>query len=179
MLNVYAMEERALSLLEQAYKLEPEIGAQRAASILIFNRGRPEMQVQNGTARIAIHGNLENEASFFSGTSYQEIQGEIAQALEDPEVKDIVLDIDSPGGALAGFIQTAKILRDARAEKPIKAEIGGMSASAAFGLAAQANEIVALEPTAAIGSIGVMVRSFVFEDMAFARSEKAPLKVGN
>lgn len=176
MLNVYAMEERALSLLEKAYALEPEIGATRAASILIFNRGRPEMQVQNGTARIAVHGMLENEASFFSGTSYQEIQGEIAQALKDDDVKDIVLDIDSPGGTLSGFIQTAKILRDARAEKPIKAEISGAAMSAAYGIAAQANEIVAMDPTAVVGSIGVMVRSFVFEDMAFARSEKAPLK---
>lgn len=170
------MEESAFAILQKAYDLEPDIGAARAASIIIFNRGRPEMQVQNGTARIAIHGTLENEASFFSGTSYQEIQAEIAQALEDDDVKDIVLDIDSPGGAVAGFIQTAKVLREARAEKPIKAEIGGMAASAAFGLAAQANEIVAMDPTAVVGSIGVMVRSFVFEDMAFARSEKAPLK---
>lgn len=176
MLNIYAMEESAFAILQKAYDLEPNIGAQRAASIIIFNRGRPEMQVQNGTARIFIHGTLENEASFFSGTSYQEIQAEIAQALEDDDVKDIVLDIDSPGGAVAGFIKTAKILREARAEKPIRAEIGGMAASAAFGLAAQANEIVAMDPTAVVGSIGVMVRSFVFEDMAFARSEKAPLK---
>jgi len=176
MLNCYAMEEGAFALLQKALNLEPDIGAERAASILIFNLNRPEMQVQNGTARIFIHGTLENEASFFSGTSYQEIQGEIALALEDDDVKDIVLDIDSPGGAVAGFIKTAQILRDARAEKPIKAEITGAAMSAAYGIAAQANEIIAMDPTTAIGSIGVMARSFVFEDLAFARSEKAPLK---
>ena len=176
MLNVYAMEESAFAILQKAYDLEPNIGAERAASILIFNRGRPEMQIQNGTARIFVHGTLENEASFFSGTSYPEIQAEIAVALEDDNVKDIVLDIDSPGGAVVGFVQTAKILRDARAEKTIKAEISGAAMSAAYGIAAQANEIVAMDPTTVVGSIGVMARSFVFEDLAFARSDKAPLK---
>jgi len=170
------MEESALALLERAQRLRPEIGDSAAVGILLFNRGRPEMSVQNGTARIAVHGSLSNETDFFTGTSYPEIQAEIAQALGDDDVNDIVLDINSPGGGVTGFVETTKIIRNARKKKPIRSEITGNAFSAGYGLAAQANEIVAMDPMSEVGSIGAMKGSFVFDDLAFARSDKAPLK---
>jgi ClpP class serine protease len=61
--------------------------------------------IYDGVAIIPIHGMLTKSANFFSSffgmTSYEDIGDAVGVALEDPEVKSILLDIDSPGGEVS------------------------------------------------------------------------------
>jgi signal peptide peptidase SppA len=76
------------------------------------------------------------------------------EALADPDVKAVVLDVDSPGGTISGVGELAADLRGMRGEKPIVAHADYLVASAAYWIASQADEIIAA-PSALIGSVGV------------------------
>ena len=78
----------------------------------------------------------------------------VRAALEDPEVKAVVLDVDSPGGVISGVPELAAEIRAARGAKPIVAQANHLMASAAYWIASAADEIVA-SPSALVGSIGV------------------------
>jgi signal peptide peptidase SppA len=70
-------------------------------------------------------------------------------------VSAVVLDIDSPGGTVAGVTELAAEIRAARGgSKPIVAAANTLAASAAYWLASQADEVV-VSPSGSVGSIGV------------------------
>jgi signal peptide peptidase SppA len=79
----------------------------------------------------------------------------VREALADPDVKAVVLDVDSPGGTISGVGELASELRGLRGgAKPIVAHADYLVASAAYWIASQADEIVAT-PSALVGSVGV------------------------
>ena len=96
---------------------------------------------------------------------------DLSAALENPAVKRIILEIDSPGGVVTGINELAKHIRTANAKKPVTAYIGGLAASAAYWLASAAGRIVVSE-TSLLGSIGVMTS---FRDTS-RRDEKAGVR---
>lgn len=114
---------------------------------------------ENGVAVLDINGPIVRYADFFSevsgGVSTQHIATDFRAALEDPGVKAIVLNIDSPGGEATGIHELGEIIYAARGRKPIVAYAEGYAASAAYWLASAADEIVA-DKTAMLGSIGVV-----------------------
>jgi signal peptide peptidase SppA len=65
-----------------------------------------------------------------------------------------VLDIDSPGGSIAGITELAAEIRSARGAKPIVAVANTLAASAAYWLGSQADQFV-VTPSGHVGSIGV------------------------
>lgn len=75
-------------------------------------------------------------------------------ALSNPEVGAIVIDVDSPGGVVDFIPETAAEIRAARGQKPIVAVANTLAASAAYWLASQADEI-SVTPSGEAGSIGV------------------------
>lgn len=85
----------------------------------------------------------------------------------DPNVKAIVLDIDSPGGSVDLVPETvAKIRAAKRADRPIVAVANTLAASAAYWIAIAADELV-VSPSAEVGSIGVyMVHQDVSQALA-------------
>lgn len=128
----------------------------------IGDRGGDERpyRVTDGLAIIPITGPLTKRTSFFSflfgGSSYGKISSDFRMAVEDEEVRGIVLDIDSPGGTLGGAEGLADLIFGARGEKPIVAFANGMMASAAYWIGSAADVVIA-ESTAIIGSIGVLM----------------------
>lgn len=76
------------------------------------------------------------------------------QAMADPEVGSILLHVDSPGGSAALVTEAAAEVRAARAHKPIIAVASTMAASAAYAIAAQADQLI-VTPSGMVGSIGV------------------------
>ncbi|KKM71627.1 hypothetical protein LCGC14_1428690 [marine sediment metagenome] len=75
----------------------------------------------------------------------------------DPEVGTIVLDIDSPGGVVTGVPEAADAIWAARRSgKNVVALVNPLAASAAYYLASQADEIVAV-PSGETGAIGVFI----------------------
>jgi capsid assembly protease len=80
---------------------------------------------------------------------------EFNEALDDPSIGAIVLDIDSPGGQVSLVTECAAEIRAARGQKPIIAIANTLCASAAYWIAAQADKVVAT-PSGRVGSIGVV-----------------------
>lgn len=78
----------------------------------------------------------------------------IKQANADEEIEAILLDIDSPGGAVDGTQTLANTVRDSN--KTVIAFINGMAASAAYWVASQADQLIASEETSLVGSIGTL-----------------------
>lgn len=103
---------------------------------------------------IARHASQVNGCSQPRGTSAEQISRDLREALEDPEVTSLLLDIDSPGGTVSGVPELADELAEAGREKPLFAMTDGMMASAAYWLGSQAQEIYATR-SATVGSIGV------------------------
>ena len=88
-------------------------------------------------------------------TSYQAIQNEIQSLINNPQVKGIVIDWDSPGGEVAGVLETAQFIKNAKIEKPIYSIANSCMCSAAYWLASATDRIYG-SPLSLIGSIGVV-----------------------
>lgn len=113
-----------------------------------------------GVALITIEGGLYNrgpgiDSNWGYGT-YEALAAQIMEAVADGEVHSILLDIESPGGEATGMFGVAQLIREARDKKPVIAVVNDMAASAAYGIASAATEIV-VSPTSIIGSIGVVM----------------------
>lgn len=88
------------------------------------------------------------------GTSCLLLSRRIREAVDDPNVSTIVLDVDSPGGCVDGVDELASQIFEARKKKKIVAVSDCLCASAAYYLASQASELV-VSPSSQTGSIGV------------------------
>ncbi|KEZ65412.1 hypothetical protein C5I_0136090, partial [Pseudomonas syringae pv. syringae FF5] len=111
--------------------------------------------VRNGVAIIPVVGPVFRYANLFTeisgATSTQVLATDLQSALDDPSIKSIILNIDSPGGVAAGINELADQIHAGRARKRIVAYVGGTGASAAYWLASAASEIV-IDETALLGS---------------------------
>lgn len=131
-------------------------------------------------AQINITGVLTKDPSwilrYFGGgnTAYSEIISAINEAERDPAIKEVVFSIDSPGGQTRGLSDAMDAV--AGMTIPTRAEVSGMAASAAYGLASQAGSITALNRSAMFGSIGVKGTYFVDETVVEITSSNAPEK---
>jgi len=90
----------------------------------------------------------------------------LKQALEDDDVKAVVLRVDSPGGsAFASEIMRGGVLALKAAGKPVVVSMGSLAASGGYWIAAPADEIWAA-PTTITGSIGIFGYFNTFENSA-------------
>lgn len=124
--------------------------------------GTPLMNATSVTVRdrfaiIPIVGPIFRRANLFTDMSGAVSTSVIARDLriaeEEPEADQIILKIDSPGGQATGIAEAAELIRKTR--KPVIAYVDGMGASAAYWLAAAADEMV-INKTAEVGSIGTV-----------------------
>lgn len=109
-------------------------------------------------AQISITGSITRRSSmwsdYFGGASVEATLAALRNVAADPDVKTVLLNIDSPGGTVDGLPELAAEIRALRESKHIVALANSLAASAAYWLAAQADEVVAT-PEALVGSIGV------------------------
>lgn len=138
------------------------IGEGEGPEAVAARLGRPlqnaqDVSVRNGVAVIPLVGPIFRYANLFTqvsgATSIEIFARDLRVALDDPQVKAILLEINSPGGQVDGVNEAADMI--AAAEKPIVAYVGGTAASAAYWLASAADRIV-VDATARLGSIGVV-----------------------
>lgn len=87
-------------------------------------------------------------------TGYELLTQDLREALADPSVRGILLDVDSPGGEAQGSFDLAAELLAARDRKPIFAVANQNAFSAAYLLAAQASRVY-VSQTSGVGSVGV------------------------
>lgn len=111
-----------------------------------------------GVAIIPIDGTLVHKSGYVGAqsgmTGYDGIASQIKAALSDKSVSGIMLDIDSPGGEVAGVADLARLI--SAANKPVWAHANENAASAAYWLASASNRVL-LSETAAAGSVGVLL----------------------
>ncbi|GBQ23120.1 bacteriophage minor capsid protein C [Gluconacetobacter sacchari DSM 12717] len=115
--------------------------------------------VVGGVAVIPVVGTLVQKLGSlrpYSGmTGYDGVRINFMTALLDADVKAIVLDIDSPGGEVAGCFDLVDLIYANRGRKPIWAILNENAFSAAYALASAADRIT-VPRTGGTGSVGVI-----------------------
>lgn len=140
------LDEEAFRAKHAAASFRERLGAVRAGNVEI----------------IPVHNVITQRYTWLTwlldGTSLEWLREAIREAIQDPEVTAIILDIDSPGGSVDGLTEFSADLRAMREAggKPIVAMVDPMMASAALYVGAQGSEVV-LTPSGMAGSLGIVM----------------------
>jgi signal peptide peptidase SppA len=159
-----------LLLAHDSWLIAPEALDHLASRAEAYGRGLikeqstpqiPLTEIRDGIAEIAIHGTMARRPNDLTrwlteATDTEQVLEAVRLAAADDSIESILLDIDSPGGSVAGVPELAEAVAEASRRKPIYAWTGGRMASAAYWIASQADGIFA-SPSARVGSIGVVV----------------------
>src|SRR6185503_8529218 len=99
-----------------------------------------------------------------SENSVSRFTQEMERAAQDPQVKAVVLRVNSPGGTVAAsdvMYQTVKRFKE-KTRKPVVASLQDVAASGAYYVSCSADKIVA-HPMSVVGSIGVIFNTMNLE----------------
>ena len=156
----WAITETALqTILEIAARDQKEDLEAVAARL-----GRPlqnarAVTVRDGVATVPVSGPIFRYANLFTqisgATSIEMLSKDFQAAMDSPDVKAIILNMDTPGGQVTGTAEFAEMVYQARGAKPVVAYVDGMAASAGYWIASAADSIV-VSKTGEVGSIGVI-----------------------
>ncbi|WP_221930873.1 S49 family peptidase [Telmatospirillum sp. J64-1] len=139
---------------------EPVMLSDLSANALTGDRRERKIyRMVESVAVIPVEGSLVHKLGTldpYSGmTGYDGIATKLNMAASDPDVRAILLDVDSPGGEVSGCFDLADQVHRVRASKPVWAVATESAYSAAFALASQA-ERVFVPRTGGLGSVGVV-----------------------
>lgn len=114
-----------------------------------------------GVQVVPVHGLLVPRGMHMdpceTSTSYEDLRTQLAAAMADPMIEHIVMDVDSPGGSVAGCFELADTINEWSKQKPITAMVNYGGYSAAYALSSAASNVI-VSPSAGVGSIGVIAR---------------------
>lgn len=117
--------------------------------------------------QINIHGMItgaEVSGPFSApGFSVSTIKRALRQAVADPKVKAIVLNVNTPGGEVTASDTLYGEVKKAAAAKPVVVYMDAMATSGGYYLSAGASKIVA-NPTTLTGSIGVIIQTLNYSE---------------
>jgi signal peptide peptidase SppA len=136
------------------------LGEPLAASTETHARSSPRV-TESGIAVVPVMGTLVRRANGISALSgmcsYHEIQTMAEDAFTNPDVRAVLLEINSCGGEAGGVFDLAENLRDMAdsAGKPLWAIADESAMSAAYAIACAADRII-VPRTGELGSIGVV-----------------------
>ncbi len=89
---------------------------------------------------------------------------EIEKVQKDPKIKGVLLNVNSPGGAVPPSIEIAYAIKELKKHKPVIAYASGVMASGSYYASIYANKIIA-NPGSIVGSIGVIMQSVNAEEL--------------
>lgn len=140
-------------------RLDPEEIEARLAAAAATNGPRAGARKETNVQVIPVYGAITPRAGMMAnssgGTSVESVRKNVRAALADPSVGALVLDIDSPGGDVAGIPELGAELLQARSRKPLFAVANSNAFSAAYWLGSAASEFY-VTPSGSVGSIGVV-----------------------
>lgn len=120
---------------------------------------KPYQVAGNGVAVIPVMGPLIQRGSWldsFCGmTSYDRVAMLVDTAMRDPDISAVLLEVDSPGGSVAGLFTMTARLQAMGEQKPIWTYANEAAFSAAYATASATQKLY-LPSTAMVGSIGVI-----------------------
>ncbi len=144
----------------------------RRGDVSVFDKtagdepGFSSYQEVDGIAVISVDGVIAFRMNMFEafsgGTSTEIIGKRVRKAASNPQIKAIILDVDSPGGTVGGLCDLSEEIRQAAKVKPVISWTGRQMCSGAYWLGSAATEIMC-SPDAAVGSVGV---AFVHHDQS-------------
>lgn len=160
----WAMHPRFLNLYSMAIKQQIEAGRIESHGIERADRmtrvdDKKTAEKDGSVVVLPIQGAILNRSTDIDpicpeGTAVERLQANFMKAMNNSEVKAIILDVNSPGGTIGGVPEFAQMIRDARGQKPITAVVNDGAFSAGYWLASAATELV-MTPSSQVGSIGV------------------------
>ena len=122
--------------------------------------------VADGVLYLMVAGGIHPKQNVFTvwygHTALDVLRADLEKAVDDQNIKRIVMVFDSPGGSVFGLAETAEFIYQLRDKKPVEARVDGLCASAAYFLAS-ACQVIEAGASNSIGSIGVIavVASYV------------------
>lgn len=126
-----------------------------------LENSRRGYEVHSNVAIVPLVGVMAKRMNLFSqisgGASTELVATALQQAVKDPEVEGIILEVDSPGGTVDGTAELANLVRGLRDEKPIVTWVNGLAASAAYWVGSATSRMFISSSTAKVGSIGVVM----------------------
>lgn len=135
----------------------------------------------NGVVVLDLIGPIYPRANMMTSSgavSLQQFTADFVRAYDDPNVKGIVMNIDSPGGDARGLGDAAQMMYglSKKRKKPVKAFASGYMASAAYYLGAVAQEIIGSK-SSITGSIGTILTAKANEEGTYEIvSSQSPYK---
>jgi len=81
----------------------------------------------------------------------------ISEATKDESIKAVVIDVDSPGGAVGASQEIYRAIEKLREKKPVVVSMGNVAASGGYYISTPANVIYS-NPGTITGSIGVIIQ---------------------
>ncbi len=115
----------------------------------IFNPFNEETLQQPNLATIKLEGQI---------TNIEKVLINIENAILDDNIKGVLLQVDSPGGALAPSIELSMAIKRLNSVKPVIAYAAGSMTSGSYYASIWTKKIIA-NPGAFIGSIGVLFQA--------------------
>ena len=151
----------------------------RGAALPQPGQSSPLLSVEDGIGVVAIDGPMMRKPDVFARVLFRAADSNmIGDALREAgardDIKAVLLEIDSPGGTVAGTPELAATVKSVNERKPVYAFSSGLMASAAYWVASQARAIYAT-PSAQVGSIGVV--QAVIDDTAALDAEGIKVEV--
>lgn len=139
---------------------EAELRERLGADVLLFDDEEddgPGYRIEAGVAILPLDGVMSHRMNLFSrisgGTSTELFGQWLDQVLDNPSVRAVLIDCNSPGGSSAGVDELATKIHAARGTKPIVAVANVLMASAAYYVCSAADQVV-VSPSATVGAIG-------------------------
>jgi protease-4 len=121
-----------------------------ALAVLVALHGRQGLSVERDhVARLTVTGIIGEDSKLTEA---------VTKLADSDQVKALIVDIDSPGGSVAGGESLHDAIATVAAKKPVVAVMGGLAASAGYMIAVPAERIFAREATLT-GSIGVLLET--------------------
>jgi signal peptide peptidase SppA len=122
--------------------------------------GTRYVEMRGDVAVIDVNGIIAKRMDMFDeicsgGTSTEKLMKDLQTCLDDPKIKAIVFNIDSPGGEAFGINELSQAIYTGRGKKPIHAYVSGLGCSGAYWIATAADDVT-VDRSAFVGSIGVV-----------------------
>lgn len=155
--DIVAEAQRQVALLTDA-----SIAKLTAGLAARDSNGLPMLwEKQGNTAVVNVSGSLVDGNAgfmrFFGVCGYDDIAEAAIAAYSDPEVKNVMFKIESPGGQVSGVMDCGVLLATLSAMKPSGVYTSNLMASGGYWLGTSIKGTISAGPTAEVGSIGVLM----------------------
>ena len=153
LIDTLCFEEDVRAMLKDNYDAKHLLALEKYAQ---NDKKKGDKKIKNHIAVIYAEGNVMDGSAkgFDEGVYGDDIVKALKQAMNDDDVKAIVLRVNSPGGQATASESMTHAVMQAKEKKPFIVSMGDLAASAGYEISCMADVIVA-QPMTITGSIGV------------------------